>query len=205
MQLSYSRWERRDTTSREEFGRAVMRWCQAHRSANPRVAAARYYWVDAGNTITVAIEGEPGFADFDPEPDTELTRSQFALNDIARRVASELWTDARLGVEIYERAGMPSGISSACPVCDGIGQIPLTDVGGGAAQTECPSCDGTGLAAAYRSERGNATGELASGTFFECHAVGCCGSALKDLSESTAASGKKGWLPDVDSNHEPSG
>jgi hypothetical protein len=151
VQVNYSRWERRDTTSREELGRAVMRWCQAHRTADPRVSAARYFWVDAGNTITVLIEGEPGFADYDPEPDAGLTRAQFALNDVARRVANELWTDARLGVQIYERAGAPSGISADCPVCDGIGQIPLTDVGGGAGQTACPSCGGTGLAAAYRT------------------------------------------------------
>ena len=157
MQVSYSRWERRDTTSREEFARAVMRWCQAHRLADTRVSAARYFWVDAGNTITVLVEGEPGFADYDPEPDTGLTRAQFTLNDVARRTINELWTDARLGASIYERAGAPSGISSDCPVCDGIGQIPLTDVGGGAGQTDCPSCGGTGLAAAYRQAGAGAT------------------------------------------------
>ena len=150
MHVSYSRWERRDTTSREELGQAAIRLCRAQRTANAKVQAARYFWVDAGNTIVVLVEGEPGFADFNPEPEAELARAQFALSDVARQVGSELWTDPRLGLDLFDRAGRPTGIAGDCPICDGIGQVPMTDVGGGSATIDCPSCGGTGRAAVVR-------------------------------------------------------
>jgi hypothetical protein len=56
------------------------------------------------------------------------------MNDVARQVSSELWTDARLGLEAYERAGCPSEIDpTICRVCNGVGSTTGTDGGGGEA------------------------------------------------------------------------
>ena len=149
MQMSYSRWERRDATARDDLGRAALNYCRAQRSYNAKVTDARYFWIDAGNTVALLVEGQPGFADFDPEPAGTLTTAQFQMNDVARQVASELWTDARLGLEAYERAGRPSGIDAAlCRVCRGTGAIAGVDVGGGGEITSCNACSGTGRAAA---------------------------------------------------------
>ena len=145
MQMSYSRWERRDGAAREDLGRAVHAYCRAQRSFNAKVTGARYYWVDSGNTLAILIEGEPGFADFDPAPASALTTTQFAMHDVARQTASELWTDARLGLEAYERAGRPSGVDpSLCRVCGGSGSLAGTDVGGGGDVSTCTACAGTG-------------------------------------------------------------
>lgn len=149
MQVSYSRWERRDATAREDLGHAAINFCRAQRAHNAKVTGARYFWVDSGNTIAMLIEGQPGFADFDPDPASSLTAAQFQMNDVARQVTNEIWTDARLGLEAYERAGRPSGIdSSLCRVCGGTGSLAGTDVGGGEAVTTCNACDGTGRPAA---------------------------------------------------------
>jgi hypothetical protein len=145
MQVSYSRWERRDATAREDLGRAAINYCRASRQHNAKVTGARYFWVDAGNTLAMLIEGQPGFADFDPEPASSLTAAQFEMNDVARQVTNEVWTDARLGLEAYERAGRPSGIDSTrCRVCGGTGSLTGTDVGGGGAVSTCAACGGTG-------------------------------------------------------------
>jgi hypothetical protein len=92
------------------------------------------------------VEGQPGFADFDPEPASSLTAAQFEMNDVARQVSNEVWTDARLGLEAYERAGRPSGTdTSLCRVCGGTGSLAGTDVGGGGGEvTSCVACGGTG-------------------------------------------------------------
>lgn len=146
MQVAYSRWERRDATAREDLGRAAINYCRAQRQYNAKVIGARYFWVDAGNTIAMLVEGQPGFADFDPEPASSLTAAQFEMNDVARQVSNEVWTDARLGLEAYERAGRPSGTdSSLCRVCGGTGSLAGTDVGGGGGEvTSCVACGGTG-------------------------------------------------------------
>ena len=149
MQMSYSRWERRDAAAREDLGRAALEYCRAQRAHNARVTAARYLWVDAGNTLAMLIEGQPGFADYDPDPPEALTSAQFRMNDVARQVSSELWTDARLGQEAYERAGRPSGVfdPEICRFCGGVGSVAGTDVGGGQAVSTCMECGGTGRTA----------------------------------------------------------
>jgi hypothetical protein len=146
MQLNYSRWERRDATHRDDLGRAALEYCRAQRG-NRHVTGARYFWVDAGNTLAILVEGEPGFADFDPDPSPSITEAQFRMNDVARQVTNELWTDARLGLEAYVRAGRPSGVDvGACRFCNGTGSLTSTDVGGGEEISRCPHCDGTGRA-----------------------------------------------------------
>lgn len=149
MQMSYSRWERRDAATREDLGRAAINYCRAQRQYNTKITGARYFWVDAGNTLAVLVEGQPGFADFNAEPAAALNDAQFKMNDVARQISSELWTDARLGLEAYERAGRPSGIdASICRACNGVGSTTGTDVGGGEEVQTCRVCDGTGRAAA---------------------------------------------------------
>lgn len=147
MQMNYSRWERRDGITREELGYATIEFCRAQRSFNRKVTGSRYFWIDAGNTVAVLIEGEPGFADFDADPAESLTAAQFRMNDVARQLVSELWTDARLGQQAYERAGQPSGVvGRGCRACGGTGMMASTDVGGGGEIGVCPVCGGTGHA-----------------------------------------------------------
>jgi len=144
MHIQYSRWDRAHQTSREELGSAALRWCRALRGSNTKVHSARYLWVDP-NTIVTIVEGEPGFADFNQDVPEELLRAQFALNDVARRVTHELWTDARVGQQRYEQAGRPTGINTdECRACDGLGQLSTTDVGDGGAFVACRVCNGTG-------------------------------------------------------------
>jgi hypothetical protein len=111
MPINYQRWERRDGVDRNEFALAVLDACRRTRATNPKVRSSRYYWADGGNTVAVLTEGEPGFNDYNPDPDPDLGKALFRMNDLARMLDSQSWADAGLGTQNWERSGSPTGTS----------------------------------------------------------------------------------------------
>ena len=111
MPIRLMKFERFPTTDRNAFARAVLQYCRLVRQQE-KVQSSRFYWADGGNTVGLIIEGQPGCFDYNPEPDPELLKAQFAIADLASLRMNETWADAGAGERSWERAGRPSGTAS---------------------------------------------------------------------------------------------
>ncbi len=109
MPINYQLWQRRDGVDRNEFGLAVLDVCRRVRATNPKVRSSRYYWVDGGSTVAVLTEGELGFNDYNPDPDPDLQKANFRLDDLAHALAFQTWADAGAGTQAWDRADSPTG------------------------------------------------------------------------------------------------
>src|SRR5438094_107080 len=108
MPIRLMKFERYPTTNRDAFARAMLQYGRLART-QPKMQAARYFWVDGGNTIGLLLEGQPGCFDYNLEPDPELVKAGFALADMATLRSNETWTDAGAGMRNWERGGRPTG------------------------------------------------------------------------------------------------
>ena len=106
MPMLYSRWDRRDNANRTDFGLASLNMCRQQRGRDG-VTSARYYWSDA-STIVVLVESERRLLPLEPG-NADLAKGGFAMNDLARRVDSDTWAEARLGFDAFQSAGSPAG------------------------------------------------------------------------------------------------
>jgi hypothetical protein len=107
MPIGFTRWQRREGVDRNDFALAALEVCRRART-NPKVRGARFYWHNASE-ITLLVDGELGFDDYNPDPDPEGVKAQFALDDLGILVESQTWGDAGAGTQTWETAGEPSG------------------------------------------------------------------------------------------------
>lgn len=108
MPVSIYKFERNPGVDRNAFAMAALNLCRAVKAANPKVQSHRFYWVDA-NTIGFVVQGQNGFNDYNPNPDPNVAKAQFALADMANMTNIGLWADAGVGERSWEIAGKPSG------------------------------------------------------------------------------------------------
>jgi len=100
MAVAFSRWERRDTADREEFGMAALAYCRAAKAAG---TTARFYWTGADSIAILAESDAAGVFDQVPSPD--MAKALFTLGDLARCPAQERWIDPKTGMASYQAAG----------------------------------------------------------------------------------------------------
>lgn len=109
MPIQMQKWERRDGVDRNDFALAVLDLCRHMRGSNPKIRSARFYWADPGNTVVMLTDGEPGWDDYNPEPNPETSAAMFRVADMGRLLDTENWADAGVGQRTWQRAGSPSG------------------------------------------------------------------------------------------------
>jgi hypothetical protein len=101
MDIGYSRWERRDGADRDAFGLAALEYCRAMREENG-VSDARFYW---SGVDTVSLLAYVESADvLNRLTGTRFAAATFALADLGRQRAAEMWLDAHVGAAIYAAA-----------------------------------------------------------------------------------------------------
>jgi hypothetical protein len=93
--------------SRTDFALAALQQCRTSRG-RPEINDARYYWANA-STLVILSSGEPGMFDYEPEPDEDVLKSGYALDDLARLVDSQQWADAAPAAGQFQRIGSPTG------------------------------------------------------------------------------------------------
>lgn len=105
MPIGFSRYERRDGADRNELALTALELCRRQK-ANPKVRSARYYWHGASEIVFIT-DGEPGWNDYNPNPDPGMTKALFKIDSLARFVGQETWREAGLGTRDWERADRP--------------------------------------------------------------------------------------------------
>jgi hypothetical protein len=101
MPLHVTKFERRDSTDRNELGIKALEVCRSAK-ATAGVINSRFYWVNP-DEIAIITDAEPGAwgqgSGHGPEP--RSVKALFALGDLAKNTSTEVWADARSGVETY--------------------------------------------------------------------------------------------------------
>ncbi len=100
--LVVTKWDRRDSASREELGAAALRLCQASK-ARDSVTSSRFYWATADQIAIV--NGTEDLSAYWSPPGPGLGAAIFALSDLASQSSSEQWADARTGEATYRESG----------------------------------------------------------------------------------------------------
>jgi hypothetical protein len=100
--LVVTKWDRRDTASREELGLAALQLCRAQR-ARGHVTSSRFYWVTP-DEVAIVDETEDRAGYFSPAGE-ELGAALFAMADLASLSFNEQWADAATGEAGYRAAG----------------------------------------------------------------------------------------------------
>ena len=100
--LVVSKWDRRDASSREEFGAAAFRLCQAAKSGDA-VNSSRFYWATP-DQIAIVNETDDLSGYWSP-PGADLGAAMFAMADLAVLSSSEQWADAGTGETTYRESG----------------------------------------------------------------------------------------------------
>ncbi len=103
--LHLYKFERRDGSDRNDFGKAALNFCRAAR-AQDGVRDARFYWLN-WDTVGIAVNAEAG--KFGPgsnggQPVPEMVRAGYGLFELAKLVSDELWADAVAGEQAYQIA-----------------------------------------------------------------------------------------------------
>ena len=101
MAIGIQRWERRDSTDRNEFAMAALAYCEAVR-AQTGVEDARFYWTGVDTLAVMSTLSEP---DAWSRPLTGGgAKATFGLADLGRQTGTELWLDAFAGQAAWESA-----------------------------------------------------------------------------------------------------
>lgn len=100
--LVVSKWDRRDSANREEFGAAALRLCQAAKSGGA-TASSRFYWATP-DRIAIVNEADDLSAYWAP-PGPDLGAAMFAMADLAVLSSTEQWADAGTGETTYRESG----------------------------------------------------------------------------------------------------
>ncbi len=102
MPLHISKYEKFQTTSREDFAQAALEACRAARE-QAGVINSRFYWANP-NEIAILTDAEPGAwgpgSANDPSP--RAARAMYAMADLAKGTMNETWVDARAGAANFE-------------------------------------------------------------------------------------------------------
>ena len=101
MPLHVNKYERYQSTDRNDLGVAALELCRAARESDG-VTRSRFYWVDA-NEVAILVEADPGAwgTGSGAQIGARAGAAVFALADLARNTVNEVWTDAGAGEEIY--------------------------------------------------------------------------------------------------------
>ena len=100
--LMVTKWDRRDTASREDFGAAALRLCRASKGREA-VSSSRYYWSNPDQVVVVNQTDD--LSAYWSAPGEALGAALFAMADLATMGGQEQWADAGQGTATYREAG----------------------------------------------------------------------------------------------------
>ncbi len=100
--LVVTKWDRRDTASREDFGAAALRLCKSTKGRGA-VTSSRYYWANPDQIAVVNQTDD--LAAYWSAPGDGLGAALFAMADLATMAGQEQWADAGQGSATYRDAG----------------------------------------------------------------------------------------------------
>lgn len=102
MPLHVAKYERRDSTDRNDLAQAALEACRSARES-AGVTDSRFFWINP-DEIAILTDAEPGAwgqgSGNTPQP--RAMKAMFALADLARNTSVETWADARSGEETYK-------------------------------------------------------------------------------------------------------
>lgn len=103
MPMYFSRYERRDGSDRDAMAKAALQLCRAVRSEEG-VRDARFFWAN-WDTIVTLFNAEMGVLGPDARVSSAArARASRELTDLARLTAHEVWGEAGMAEEAYNRS-----------------------------------------------------------------------------------------------------